>query len=100
MMKMEIKKNCTYDTNDVPELKHRKCVFCGLVDIINAEWYKTDRGFICRYCYDKKRTYLELNAAAREKMVKNHNRGVKNWLPRRYLNYYGDYLFGETEKCD
>lgn len=92
MMKIEIKKNCTCDT-DIPKLEHRKCLSCGLVDIINAEWYRTDRDFICRYCYDKKRTY----AVAREKMVKNHNRGVKNWLPRRYLNYYGEILFGEKE---
>jgi len=77
-------------------LKHRKCVFCGLVNIINAEWYRTDRGFICRYCYDKKQTY----ATAREEMVKNHNEGMKNWLSRRYLKYYGDYLFGKTVKCD
>ena len=96
MMKMEIKKNCTCNTDDVPELKHCKCLFCGLVDIISAEWYKTDKGFICRYCYDKKRTCLELNPAAREKMVKKHNRNVKNWLPRRY----GYYLFGEIEKND
>lgn len=46
----------------------------------NAEWYRTDRGFICRYCYDKKRTYVEINAVAREKMVKNHNRGVTSAL--------------------
>ena len=64
MMKMEIKKNCTCDT-DIPKLEYRKCLSCGLVDIINAEWYRTDRGFICRYCYDKKRTYVEINAVIR-----------------------------------
>ena len=96
MMKMEIKKNYTCNT-DIPKLEHRKCLSCGLVDIINAEWYRIDRGFICRYCYDKKRTYVEINAVAREKMVKNYNRGVKNLLPRRYLNYYGEILFGEKE---
>ena len=46
----------------------------------NAEWCRTDRGFICRYCYDKKRTYVEINAVAREKMVKNHNRGATSAL--------------------
>lgn len=96
MMKMEIKKNCICNDNAAPKLEHYKCSLCGLVNIISAKWYKVDKGFICEYCYEKKRTYLELNATAREKMVKNWNMGMKNWLPRRYLNYYGDYLFGET----
>lgn len=77
------------------ELKHRKCVFCGLVDIINAKWYKTNEGFMCKYCYEEKRTYLKINTSTKEKMVEDQNRCIKNWLPRRYLNYYGNYLFGE-----
>lgn len=98
MMKMEIKKNCTCDTNDVPELKHHKCLFCGWVDDTDKPWHTLDDGFLCESCYWTAKLGLKVDFVMQEKRMKAHNKNIKKELDEDYLKCYGKYLFDTPVK--
>ena len=81
-----------------PELRHRKCSFCGIVNSVNVPWHKLDDGFLCESCYRVAHMGLEVDFVARDAKVEKHNRAVKNGLGKNYLKYYENYLFNTPVK--
>ena len=81
-----------------PELMHRKCSFCGIVNSVNVPWHKLDDGFLCESCYRVAHMGLEVDFVARDAKVEKHNRAVKNGLGKKYLKYYENYLFNTPVK--
>ena len=81
-----------------PELMHRKCSFCGIVNSVNVPWHKLDDGFLCEDCYQVAHMGLEVDFVARDAKVEKHNRAVKNGLGKKYLKYYENYLFNTPVK--
>ena len=81
-----------------PELMHRKCSFCGIVNSVNVPWHKLDDGILCEDCYSMAHMGLEVDFVARDARVEKHNRAVKNRLEKRYLKYYENYLFNTPVK--
>lgn len=88
---------CTYDAV-IPKLKHHKCSFCGWVDGVDKPWHTLDDGFLCESCYRVAHMGLEVDFVVRDIRVEKHNRTVKRGLGKKYLKYYGNYLFNTPIK--
>ena len=81
-----------------PELRHRKCSFCGIVNSVNVPWHKLDDGFLCEDCYRAAHMGLEVDFVARDTRVEKHNKYMKYCLDKKYLKYYENYLFNTPVK--
>ena len=81
-----------------PELRHRKCSFCGIVNSVNVPWHKLDDGFLCEDCYRAAHMGLEVDFVARDARVEKHNKYMKYRLDKSYLKYYENYLFNTPVK--
>lgn len=84
--------NDTFVLSGAPELEHEVCAFCGIVHEKSAEWHRVDDNVVCKGCYEDIMIKVDVDLPDAFEIWK-HNEGIRKKLNKRYLSYYGNYLF-------
>lgn len=74
-----------------PKLEHEVCHFCGVVDEIGAKWHRIDDKMVCEDCLHDMVNKVE--EYGNPDWIWEHNAEMKKKMSKRYLKYYGNYLF-------
>lgn len=88
----------TFVASGAPKLEHEVCHFCGIVDEISAKWHRIDDKMVCENClHDMMNRTEEYDNL---EWIWEHNVEMKKKMSKRYLKYYGNYLFNRVDELN